>query len=270
MHRVPVGKLGVLTIAGPDGAQVLLDRPAVVARPELVADAVIELVENGIVDDEAGRFQQPLAQEEPAAGMALVVVEIVQAFLIEEPRRPAWTGRVKQGGLTAEDRLAQRRLGSRPADHLPAVNALHAGLESASLILIDERAGHRGDTIVRLKLGREIHGRDKRCEPPGDGGLPAVVVGAGVKQGVIGIDLDLRRLAGGVHGDHPAIALSIYLGAGHFIASLFGPDWHANLALGAAAEHDRRLRHLPLLIELDGDLAQPRRRPSRADQPELA
>ena len=148
---------------------------------------------------------------------------------------------MEQGGLAAEDRLAQRRLGPRPADHLPAVDALQADLEPAPRVLVDERTGHDRDRSYAWNWGERSSGRDKRGEPPGDLGLPAVVVGLGVEQGVVGIDLDLRRLARGVHRHHPAIALPLNLGAGDFVASPVGPDRHAELALGAAAEHDRRL-----------------------------
>jgi len=136
----------------------LLDGPAVVARPELVAQAVIELVEHRIIDDEARRLEQPPAQEEPAAGVTLVVVEVVQALLVEDTRGPAGPRRVEEGCLAAEYGLAQCRFGSGPADDLPAVHALDSRLEASAGILVHKGAGHNRNTIVGLELGGEIQG----------------------------------------------------------------------------------------------------------------
>ena len=87
--------------------------------PELVADAVIELEEPLVVDQEARRLQEPVAEERPAARVPLVVVEVVEPFLVEEPGRPLRPGEVEERELTAEDRLAERRLGAGP-DGQPA------------------------------------------------------------------------------------------------------------------------------------------------------
>src|SRR5262245_38939491 len=98
--------------------------------------------------------------------MSLVVVEVVQALLVEEAGRPAGGGGVEQGGLAPEDGLPERRFGSRPSDDLPAVDLLQANLEASPSILVDERSGDNRGTIIGLERRRYIQWRKKRREPP--------------------------------------------------------------------------------------------------------
>src|SRR5262249_5387427 len=77
LDRVPVGEQGAQAVAHAEGVEGPgEDRAAVVAGPEFVAGAEVELEEALVVADEAGGLQEAVAEERAAAGVPLVVVEV--------------------------------------------------------------------------------------------------------------------------------------------------------------------------------------------------
>ena len=108
-----------------------------------------------------------------------------------------------------------------------------------------------------LELRRLVQGRHQRGETPGDLGFPAVVVGDGVEQGVVGVHHHLRRGLGGLDRHDPAVPRRgmRHASAGDVVIAALGPDRHAEVGVTALAEDHRRLDHGAALLQLDGHLA---------------
>ena len=197
LDRVPVGEERAQAVAAAEGAEATRSTgPAVVARPRTRCRCRNRA--RRTPGRRSGSSTSRGTGSGGRPGRPSAACRCRSCTGLPRRRRPP-TSSARGSGRASNwpPKIASRSAGSVPAQtvDLPAVDPLDADLEAAAGVLVDERPGDDRRPVVGLELRRLVERRHQRGEPPGDLGLPAVVVGDRVEQGVVGVDHHLRRLA---------------------------------------------------------------------------